>query len=305
MSHVAHFLAEPLTDLPPRRSTTLRRTQNVDMVGRLGAQLELIGHVEDHDATTASCHAVLDAERTLTSLSVTPELDTAPLLGLLVGRGFRAEADKLVRHGGLRSALLTELPVAAFLAGYGNLYVGSMPGPLSENFLAGMPVDICAGWESSGTMVQLTHVDRMVPTPDGPPAPLGIDTEWHDMAPLEPGHMRRQRLIQRDGDEAWAMFRDTYARPDGQVIVLHEYSADIRLEPLPTGGPGFRIASCAATPRVLPWPECPSAAASAQRIEGHAVAELRGLVKDEFLGTSICTHLNDLLGSLVQLDDLV
>jgi hypothetical protein len=125
--------------------------------------------------------------------------------------------------------------------------------------------------------------------------------------------MRRQRLIQRDGDQVWAMYRDSYARPDGPVTVLHEYSLAARLSPDEGGddssGPHSRsrsrVVSCVATPRVLPWAECPMAAASAARVEGHPVAELRQLVKEEMVGTSTCTHLNDLLASLSQADHLV
>jgi hypothetical protein len=114
--------------------------------------------------------------------------------------------------------------------------------------------------------------------------------------------MRRQRLIERDGDALWAMFRDSYARPDGTVSVLHEYSLEATLEPAADGS--SRVRTCVATPRVLPWLECPGAAASAARIEGHAVPALRALVKDDLVGTSTCTHLNDLLASLAQADAL-
>ena len=122
------------------------------------------------------------------------------------------------------------------------------------------------------------------------------------MAALAPGTMRRQRLIERGGDHIWAMFRDTYARLDGQVIVLHEYTLEAELA---QGEGGSTVRSCRATPRVLPWLECPSAAASAGRVEGTAVAELRSLVKEELVGTSTCTHLNDLLASLAQVDSLL
>ena len=44
------------------------------------------------------------------------------------------------------------------------------------------------------------------------------------MPDLVAGALRRQRLIERTGDEVWAMFRDTYARPDGTTSVLHEYT---------------------------------------------------------------------------------
>jgi hypothetical protein len=60
-----------------------------------------------------------------------------------------------------------------------------------------------------------------------------------------------------------------------------------------------------ATPRVLPWIECPGAATTAGRLVGRPVAGLRGLVRDELVGTSTCTHLNDLLASLSQVDQLV
>jgi hypothetical protein len=40
-------------------------------------------------------------------------------------------------------------------------------------------------------------------------------------------------------------------------------------------------------------------------LDGHAVGELRELVRREFKGTSTCTHLNDLLRSLADLGPLV
>ena len=51
-------------------------------------------------------------------------------------------------------------------------------------------------------------------------------------------------------------------------------------------------------PRVLPWQECPSAAASGSRLVGADIRELRSLVRDGFAGTSTCTHLDDALRSL-------
>src|ERR1700720_543268 len=50
-------------------------------------------------------------------------------------------------------------------------------------------------------------------------------------------------------------------------------------------------------PRVLPYPECPWAADSARRLEGMNVADLPALVKEQFTGTSTCTHLNDPIGA--------
>jgi hypothetical protein len=56
---------------------------------------------------------------------------------------------------------------------------------------------------------------------------------------------------------------------------------------------------------VLPWTECPAAAASAGRLDGLRVDELRERVAKEFRGTTTCTHLNDLLRSLADLGALV
>jgi hypothetical protein len=295
-------LADPLTELPARRPGSLRRTSNVDMVGHVGGDLELIGQARDPDGTTASCHAVVAPDRTLSSLDLNPVVPEASALnGLFVGRGFRAAVDAIAVPATLASVLLCELPVAALLSGYGSLYTGQMPTPLNDEFVAGVPVDICAGWATSGSMMQRIRAERVVPTPDGPAAPGAIDAGWHPMEALAPGSMRRQRLIERVGGDVWAMFRDTYARLDGQVIVLHEYTLEAELV---SGQGGSRVRSCVATPRVLPWLECPSAAASAARFEGRTVAELRSLVKEELVGISTCTHLNDLLASLAQVDAL-
>jgi len=56
---------------------------------------------------------------------------------------------------------------------------------------------------------------------------------------------------------------------------------------------------------VLPWVECPGALASATRLSGMPVAELRDHVRREFRGTSTCTHLNDTLRSLGDVNVLI
>jgi len=89
------------------------------------------------------------------------------------------------------------------------------------------------------------------------------------------------------------MFRDTYVDQMGNETVLHEYELEMELDR------GTKIVSrCTAMPRTLPWPECPGATASARMLEGHAVGNLRTMVRTEFRGTGTCTHLNDLLRSL-------
>jgi hypothetical protein len=314
VTHVAHSLAEPLPYLPERRPGSIRRTSHLEVLARPDGGLELTGVACQGD-DTASCRATLSADLTLVLLDLVPDSAwSVGLVGRRVGRGFRAAVDQVCEPGSLRSVLLTELPVVAMLAGYGTLYSGLLPGPLSDQFIDGMPVDVCAGWAEAGSMMVHIRGQREIPTPDGPEVPADREG-WHPMPDLVAGALRRQRLIERTGDEVWAMFRDTYARPDGTTSVLHEYtvkalmsddsSDDISGDGSGGGDGDGRIVACVATPRVLPWAECPQAAASAGRLVGQRVGDLRALVRDDLVGTSTCTHLNDLLSSLFQAGRLV
>ncbi len=317
VTHVAHALAEPLPHLPERRPGSIRRTSHLEVLARPDGGFELTGVACQGD-DTASCRATLSADLTLVALDLVPDSPwSAGLVGRRVGRGFRAAVDQVCEPGSLRSVLLTELPVVAMLAGYGTLYSGLLPGPLSDQFIDGLPVDVCAGWAEAGSMMVHIRGQREIPTPDGPDVPADREG-WHPMPDLVAGTLRRQRLIERTGDEVWAMFRDTYARPDGTTSVLHEYTVKALVSDNSSddifsgggdggdnGGAGGRIVACVATPRVLPWAECPQAAASAGRLVGQRVGDLRSLVRDDLVGTSTCTHLNDLLSSLFQAGRLV
>jgi Protein of unknown function (DUF2889) len=67
----------------------------------------------------------------------------------------------------------------------------------------------------------------------------------------------------------------------------------------------MKVVQCQATPRVLPWRECPQAAASAQRLAGMSVVGLRRQVREELTGPTTCTHLNDTLRGLEDVEHLV
>jgi hypothetical protein len=117
--------------------------------------------------------------------------------------------------------------------------------------------------------------------------------------------MRRRRRIdvfeasdERIGIDA--MFRDTYVRTDGVETIIHEYALTATVN-ASTG----LIVDSHATPRVLPWQECPGAAASAERITGMTLRELHFRVRQELFGTSTCTHLNDLLRSVADTEALI
>jgi hypothetical protein len=108
--------------------------------------------------------------------------------------------------------------------------------------------------------------------------------------------MRRARRIDvRPGDPATvdAFFRDSYVLPDDTETIIHEYTLTAVIDT--SAG---TVTSCEARPRVLPWTECPVAAASAGRLAGLPLAGLRRHVRETFTGTPTCTHLNDMLRAL-------
>jgi hypothetical protein len=65
------------------------------------------------------------------------------------------------------------------------------------------------------------------------------------------------------------------------------------------------LTSVVAQPRVLPYPECPSAAANADWMLGTPLQALRGEVLAKIRGTDCCTHLNDALRSLAEVPALL
>lgn len=203
-----------------------------------------------------------------------------------------------------------------------------------------LPVGICAGWVADGAIVRAVQETGLPFLGWGPAAPElhaeldGSPDElaWHPVDPLPPDAMRRRRLIDvwrgvgPDGRSATAplrvsvRYRDTYgeghaaggpgAGGKGDVepgavdrgaveSVVHEYGLTARIE-LDT----WTVLDAVVTPGPLPSPDCPGAAASAVRLVGHRIDELRDLVRDDFTGASTCTHLNDVFRSLADVRHL-
>jgi len=257
----------------------------------------------------------IDAARRAAAITTTPAVAVDDLRGASVGRGFRARlAELLPSEAAERSPLyllLDDLPVAALISGYADLYRRDPEVTLEESTPSGrsaaVRVDICAGWASDATMITSIRQGQPFPVPVGPPAPALASADaigWHEISELAAGAMRRRRRLDVWRADAGAlvvnaMFRDTHLSDDGEETVLHEWSVDAAVE----SSTGI-ISSCEATPHALPWVECPMAAASAHRLVGIEVTLLRTLVNQELRGTSTCTHLNDLLRSLADVATL-
>jgi hypothetical protein len=97
-----------------------------------------------------------------------------------------------------------------------------------------------------------------------------------------------------------AHFRDSHLDGDGVETIVHEYTVTGSVDTLTR-----TITSVTAEVRVLPWQECPGAIGSAARVQGMPLRELRARIRGEFVGTSTCTHLNDTLRAIGDLDALL
>jgi hypothetical protein len=160
---------------------------------------------------------------------------------------------------------------------------------------------ICTGFRPGssalnpdGTMSGIAHHVQDVPPlvdehdPDG----------WHELPDgLAPMAMRRARRIDvwRDGDDLRidAMFRDSCWEPDGTEIAVHEYHV------LATASAGV-LTSVTAEPRILPFNECPAAAANVTLMLGVELATMRSETLERLKGTLGCTHLNDALRAFAE-----
>jgi hypothetical protein len=87
---------------------------------------------------------------------------------------------------------------------------------------------------------------------------------------------------------------------DGFETIIHEYVVDAVVD-----SETLTFVRAVASPHVLPWYECPQAAASAGRLVGLPLAGLRPSVRADFLGPTTCTHLNDTFRALEDVGALI
>ena len=123
---------------------------------------------------------------------------------------------------------------------------------------------------------------------------------WHALERLPGDATRRARRIDVWLDELVhvdVFFRDSVMSPEGVETVVHEYTVDATVDP-----ETMTVVACSAVPRVLPWRECPQAIGSAGRIVGVRVVDLRPEVRTQLVGPTTCTHLNDVLRGLEDVD---
>jgi len=323
-------LPEPLDDsragTPARLPGSARRTTSIDMVwpDGLGAPLHLVGRARDLLTpesgepvvlAEAEMRATIGDERRVGSIETVPERPGIQgLVGTQGGSYLRSAIDEVLP--GEREAatplylLLDDIAGSSLIAGF----VWTRQPEVQEAMRRQRPTEfgvrkgrvICSGLRPGGT-AQLA-----ISTGNDPGhglrragALVTDDDEWawHEFPERPVVAMRRHRRVDvsRDGGELVvdAFFRDSSWEPDGTEMALHEYTVAARVE-VGTG----TLTSVRANPHVLPFPECQWAPPHVDLLLGRPVDTFRTSVQTTLTEIQSCTHLNDMLRCLAEVNAL-
>ena len=269
-----------------------------------------------HEVGTGWFDTIVDVSRghVITSIEASPAVDGLDtLVGARARGGFRKVLNQLAAAHDIRGSvlfqLLDDVAGATLVSAYApQLAVGSHDLEPRDpegavQVMLGM-VDICAGWRTGGTPLSSLAAGGAPSLWLGPEAPSWVVPDdplaWHDLPVQDHGSMRRARRLDLaptgsddDSVRVDAGFRDTHVDGDGRTTIVHEYTLTAEVEVA-----GLVVAAIAAEPRVLPYRECPEAAASPRSLVGSSLVGVRDRVRTELTGPSTCTHLHDVLRSL-------
>ncbi len=317
--------AGPSTSVPARAPGSVRRTTSIDMT--IPDELTLTGRARDVHTRldgdvqvldTASFDARVDyvGGQVIQAIGAAPTVDGLDsFIGRSASRGYRRELSRLGAEQGLVGRavyqLLDDVPGAALVSGYSpqlnqrDVGVGSVIRAAARDDRMQAMAGVCAGWQAGGVVMTSILDGAMPPIELGPDAPSLATPEdpwaWHELpGPIRPHGMRRLRRIDIVPGASPAapltvdaFFRDSYMTEAGVETIVHEYTLLATVDPV-----GTRVLSSEATPRVLPFGQCPEAAASAGRLPGTTLDDLRSRIRADFVGATTCTHLNDMVRAL-------
>lgn len=324
-TELPRLVAAPYDTVPPRRPGSVRRTSHLLMTwpDGHGSDLRVSGRARDlltprrgpaRIVATADVSVIQSPDREIRSIEVTPPVAPVEVLvGSGPGRGFRraitaAFAGEQQQHS-LGFFLIEDLPTASLIS----TFAWSRQPDMVDTFFddsrrsASQVAGICSGYRPGGIALELrskgADVSQNVAVTPGLD-PAGDPLAWHDLEVPAGAAMCRRRRMDVWGDDGEyrvdAMFRDNSWDPDGREAIVHEYGLTATVDPSTS-----TLVALEATPRVLPYPECPLAANEIQRCLGISVTTLRSTVLEELRGIESCTHLNDMLRALAELPTML
>lgn len=312
---------------PVRPAGSVRRTSSIDVSwpeGRAG-HARFVGRARDVATGLAggpprvlaedSFEARLTSERMIVSIEADPPRPgLARLVGERGGGGLRKVLQVAVPEERRQAAplylILDDLAGASLVAAWAwsqwepdwlNLRREGVTDARFEELFRSK-VGICSGF-APGSAALDPKADRShgAPAPElrNPDDPDG----WHAFTVQDgaPG-MRRARRIDVTLGESIVVdsaFQDSATTPAGGRQGVHEYTLTLTADPA-----SLKVVSIEAQPRILPFPECPTAAANLSRLVGVPLPELRERVLTELKGVLGCTHLNDAVRALAEVPAL-
>jgi hypothetical protein len=306
----------PVENTRARPPGSVRRTTSIDTTFPDGIGGRVVLRLRGRDLLTDAAGDGVVLDELVVELELEPwsgvivEVDSAnasvDALADLPFRGLRRRLPELFPDDTARRTLLfsalEDVGGAYLVSGYAGLRTGTIPSnPDVAELAVQMQADVCIGWALDGPVIATLRSTGSHAVPIGPPAPeLGSDDALasHELPALATPSVRRRRCtdvskLQPRGEGLYVEhhFRDTYVGVDGEQV-MHEYVVRARFDDT------RQLRSVEVEPRVLPWNECPGAAASAQQLVGVALDEIAARVTSDFAGVTTCTHLNSTLRSL-------
>ena len=319
---------------PARRPGSVRRTAHINMVWPegFGTELQLRGSARDLFTPQLGDPLVLDEAtmvagigdgRVITSVEVTPDQPgVKDLVGAKGGSNSRSVIDE-VMSGQAGSAsplrlLLDDIAGCSLIAPFA--WSQARPDPDRPNPLGPRPSHanappaepigirkgriICSGLRPGGYHEVQRSRGAMAGHHLRTPGQLESEDRWawHEIEPAPEVCMRRRRRFDvwtvSGGIEVESHFRDSCWHFELGELVVHEYTLQATLDH------DHNITEIIARPRVLPFPECPGAASHVEQLVGKPVRPFRSSVPETLRELEACTHLNDMLRGLADLDSL-
>lgn len=327
---IQHQLPSPFGFAPLRRPNSVRRTTSIDMTWPEGRDLSMQFNAIGRDIFTSvngdtvilngdQYDAKIAQDRTILAIQANPPRDPIEqLVGFKGGGYLREKLEQILpdekTDGTPLYLMLDDLSGTSLIAGWAWSRQPGYEKTALEDMrrhreMRQQMENICTGFQTGSSALDektgssLNHRCSAVLALANPDDPAG----WHTMPDQSTRvSMRRARRV-----DVWidkqinieVMFQDSASvpgSPDPERIAIHEYSIAITANP-----DSQLIETITATPHILPYPECPGAAANMDKLIGHSLENLRTTVLKELRRSLGCTHLNDALRSAAEVPQML